>query len=154
MKRDDQAAARLDSYIARYTPEVAGVAREALDRMRAYLPGAVQLAYDNYNALAIGFGPTERTADAVFSIALFPHWVSLFLLKGAGLPDPHKLLKGKGKVARHLVLEDAAMLDLPAVQALLAAAVKRAPVPFDAAEPGRIIIKSVSAKQRPRRPAP
>jgi hypothetical protein len=40
----------------------------ALAKMRARLPGAVELVYDNYNALAIGFGPTERTSEAVFSI--------------------------------------------------------------------------------------
>jgi len=54
--------------------------------MRARLPGAVELVYDNHNALAIGFGPTERASDAVFSIALFPRWVSLFFLRGRTSP--------------------------------------------------------------------
>jgi len=46
--------------------------------MRTKFPRANVLVYDNYNALAIGFGPTERASDAVFSIAPFPRWVSLF----------------------------------------------------------------------------
>ena len=33
---------------------------------------ALELVYDNYNALAIGYAPTERTSEAIFSIALFP----------------------------------------------------------------------------------
>jgi hypothetical protein len=146
-------AKQLDGFIAKYSPEVGALARAVLARMRARLPGAIELVYDNYNALAIGFGPTERTSDAIFSVALWPRWVSLFFLQGAGLPDPNGLLKGSGKVARHLVLEDAADLDRPAVQELIACALERARTPLDGTGPGRIVIKSVSARQRPRRPA-
>ena len=144
---------QLAAFIAKYTPEVAAVAHTALAKMRARLPGALELVYDNYNALAIGFGPNERTSEAIFSIALYPRWVSLFFLHGVGLPDPQELLKGSGKVVRHIVLKDAAILDDPAVQSLIALALEKERVKFDGAAPGRIIIKSISAKQRPRRPA-
>jgi len=144
---------QLAAFIARYTPEIAALAEEALARMRARLPGAVELVYDNYNALAIGFGPTERASDAIFSIALFPRWASLFFLQGANLPDPKKLLKGKGTKVRHVVLESAADLDKPAVRDLITCALQRAAKPMKSAGPGRLVIKSVSAKQRPRRPA-
>ena len=72
----------------------------------------MQLVYDNYNALAIGFGPSERASEAIFSIVLYPRWVTLFFLQGAGLADPKRLLKGSGKVVRHIVLASAADLDL------------------------------------------
>jgi hypothetical protein len=123
--------------------------------MRRMLPGAAVLVYDNYNALAIGFGPTERASDIVFSIALFPRWVTLFFMKGARqkLPDPHRRLKGSGKMARHIVLQRAEVLDEPAVRELMAEALSRAARPISSQGRGRIIIKSVSAKQRPRRPA-
>ena len=52
-----------------------------------------------------------------------------------------------------MVLEDAADLDKPAVQQLMARALASARVPLDGAGPGRLVIKSISAKQRPRRPA-
>jgi hypothetical protein len=144
---------QLADFIAKYTPEVGALAQAALAKMRARLPGAFELVYDNYNALAIGFGPTERASDAIFSIALYPRWVSLFFLRGADLPDPQKLLKGGGKAVRHIVLESAADLDKPAVRALMKRALERAAKPISGADPGRIIIKSISAKQRPRRPA-
>jgi hypothetical protein len=144
---------QLDGFIAKYSPEIGALARAALAKMRARLPGAIELVYDNYNALAIGFSPTERASDAIFSIALWPRWVSLFFLQGAGLPDPNQLLKGSGKVARHLVLADADDLDQPAVQELIACALDRARVPLDGTGEGRLVIKSVSARQRPRRSA-
>jgi hypothetical protein len=129
---------------------VAGVARAALAKMRARLPGAVQFVYDNYNALVIGFGPTERASDAVFSIALYPRWVNLFFLNGAGLPDPHKLLKGSGSRVRSIRLETAAVLDAAPVRALMAEAIESA-APFKRAKTGRIVIKTIAAKPRARR---
>ena len=146
-------AAQLAAFLAKFTPEVEASAKAALVRMRKRLPGAIELVYDNYNALAIGFGPTERASDAVFSIAVFPRWVSLFFLQtGTQLPDPHGLLKGTGKQVRHIVLRSAAEIDSPPVRALMKEALARADVPFDRPAKRRIVIKSVSAKQRPRVP--
>jgi hypothetical protein len=144
---------QLAGFIAKYTPEIGALAQEALAKMRARLPGAIELVYDNYNALAIGFSPTERTSDVIFSIALYPRWVSLFFFHGVGLPDPQKLLKGSGNTVRHIVLENASDLDKPAVKALMKHALERADKPLDKANRSRIIIKSISAKQRPRHPA-
>jgi hypothetical protein len=143
----------LDGFISRYTPEVAKQARKALQKIRAGLPGAIELVYDNYNALAIGFGPTERASDAIFSIAIFPRWVSLFFLQGAKLEDPEKILKGAGNKVRHVVLQDAGTLDRPAVKALMKQALVRAPKKLDPKARNRVVIKSISARKRPRRPA-
>jgi hypothetical protein len=142
----------LQSLIDKYQPEIAALARACLKKMRTRLPGAIQLVYDNYNALAIGFAPSQRASEAIFSIVLYPRWVTLFFLQGAGLPDPDKLLKGGGKVVRHIVLGAATDLDKPAIQALMAIALNRAKVAIDPGAPGSLIIKSISAKQRPRRP--
>jgi Domain of unknown function (DU1801) len=151
--KDDPAQIQLDGFLDKYTPAIATLARACLAKMRAGLPGAVQLVYDNYNALAIGFGPSERASEAVFSIALYPRWVTLFFLDGVGLPDPKHLLKGNGKVVRHVVLASAADLDQPAIQDLMAKALRRAEPGIDPTAPGRLVVRSVSAKQRPRRPA-
>jgi hypothetical protein len=147
------AEAQLTEFLSKFTPEIAAQAEECLSKMRARLPGASQLVYDNYNALAIGFGPSDKTSLAIFSIAVFPRWVSLFFLQGAGLADPNKILKGSGNVARHVVLKSPDDLDLPAIQELMALALKKAKEPIDQAKKGELIIKSVSARQRPRRPA-
>ena len=144
---------QLAGFLAKYTPEIAAEAVAALERLRPHVPGAVEMVYDNYNALVIGFGATERASEAVLSIAVMPRWVDLCFLVGADLPDPHGVLRGSGSVARHIVLKEAADIDSPAVRALIARAVARSPKPFDTAASGRMVIKSISAKQRPRRPA-
>ena len=146
------AEAQLDSFLDKYTPEVAGQARAALEALRRLVPGAVELVYDNYNALAIGFGPDEKTGAAVLSIAVYPRWVSLFLLRGAGLADPERRLRGGGGQVRHIVLTSPDVLDEPAVRTLIGQALAAAAPPIDPHGARRLIIKSVSARQRPRRP--
>jgi hypothetical protein len=143
---------QLDSFLAKYTPKIASLARSALTKVRERLPGSLEMVYDNYYALVIGFVPNERPSEAIFSIAVYPDHVSLCFLQGAGIPDPHHRLLGSGNVARHVKLETAATLDDPGIVSLMNTALHRAKVPLDPKLPRRLIIKSISAKQRPRRP--
>lgn len=144
---------QLASFLAKYSPDIASLARAVRKKMRERYPTALELVYDNYNALAIGYSPSERASEGIFSIALFPRWVSLFFLQAKGLSDPHKKLQGSGNVAKHIVLPSPEFLDDPAVDALMQEAVARVAIPFAPRGKHRLIIKSVSAKQRPRRPA-
>ena len=83
------------------------------------VPGAIEMAYDNYNALVIGFGPSEKASLAVFSIVLYPRYVSLAFLQGAGLPDPAKRPQGDGKVVRAVRITTANMLEEPEIRKLI-----------------------------------
>ena len=145
---------QLDAFLDKYSPEIAAVGRAPRARMRKLLPTAHELVYDNYNALAIGYSPTERASDGIYSIALYPRWVTLFFLQGAGLPDPGGLLEGGGSTVRSIRLTGGASdLDKPAVKTLIAVALKAARVPIDPKTGGTgslLLIKSISAKQRPR----
>lgn len=143
---------QLESFLAKYDPAIASLARRALAIMRKRLVGSIEMVYDNYYALVVGFVPNERASDAIFSIALYPEHVSLCFLQGAGIPDPHGRLLGSGNVARHVRLESAATLDDPEIVSLMNTALHRAKVPLHPKQPRRLIIKSISAKQRPRRP--
>ena len=145
---------QLDGFIDRFTPQIAKLGRAAIARLRKLTPGAVELVYDNYNALVVGFCPSERASEAIFSIAMYARSVALCFLQGAKLPDPAKRLQGGGTVARHIELSDAKDLDDPVVRSLIDSALQRARVPLDPKQKRRLFIRSISAKQRPRRPAP
>jgi hypothetical protein len=151
-----QAQAQLDSFLAKYDPEVETVARRALGKMRRLMPGAIEMVYDNYNWLVIGFSPTERPSEAIFSIVLPPGRVTLCFLQGAGLPDPAKRLVGSGNVVWNIRLfnagePDASVLDDPEVLALINVTLNRAKVPMPAGARRKLIIRAIAAKQRPRR---
>lgn len=145
------ATSQLRAFLEKFSPEISARAKAILKKMRARYPSALELVYDNYNALAIGFGPTERASEVIFSIAVYPNWINLFFLQGKTLPDPKKILQGSGNQVRHIRLTSPEMLDDPAILSLMEVAVSRAKVPFDPSGKHRLIIRAVSAKQRPRR---
>jgi hypothetical protein len=62
------------------------------------------------------------------------------------------VLKGSGTPARHIVLTDPKIMEQPAVKRLMELALKSAKKPLDPKQRRRLIIKSILAKQRPRRP--
>lgn len=148
----DSGKKELEQMIAAYDPDVAKKAKAILKKMRERLPGAVELVYDNYNALAIAFSANDRLDGVIFSIALYPRWVNLFFAHGASLEDPKKLLQGSGKAIRHITLDDPKKLDEPAVKSLMKAAIGLAEIPIDPGQKNRIVIKSSSPKKRSRRP--
>ena len=119
--------------------------------MRRRLPAAFELAYDNYNFFVLGYGPTARPSDCIVSIAAGASGLNLFFLQGARLADPKKVLLGAGNRTRFVRLPSADYLARPEIEALLSAAIAQARTPFSARAPGSLIIRSVSARQRPRR---
>ncbi len=146
---------QLDGFIRRYSPEMQKRAKSTIRKMRARLPGAVELVYDNYNWLVVGYGPNDRASEAVFSLALAPQWVTLcFLRNGPRIPDPKKLLRGNGTRVRHIRLSDAGDLDKPTISNLMGHAERLAGDPFPKRAPRKLVIKSISTKQRSRRPPP
>ena len=145
-------ATQINTFLAKYTPAMQKLARVALAKLRKRLPNAIEMVYDNYNALVFGFSPNERPSDAILSLALFPDHGALCFLQGAKLPDPHKRLRGSGTTVRNVRVDNAGVLDDPQIAALMNEALKRAKVRMDPNQKRQLVIRSISAKQRPRRP--
>ena len=116
------------------------------------MPGAVELVYDNYNGLVIGYGPSERASEALLSIVARPRWVTLCFLSGATLPDPTHRLSGSGNRVRHMRLSGIQTFDERDVRALMARALESAPQMLRKRK-RQLFIRAVSAKQLPRRSA-
>ena len=144
-------AKQVASFIAKFDPSIAKLTRLARSVLRKRFPTAIELVYDNYNALAIGYSSTERTSDVLFSLAVYASGVNLYFMYGRSLPDPHKLLQGSGTQGAFVRLDSVSVLDDPQVKALIAAAVEHAEPPLPTRGRGQTIVKSISAKQRPRR---
>jgi hypothetical protein len=142
--------AQLRRFIAKFEPRHQVLIRAVRRTLRARMPTATELVYDNYNFFVIGYSPTHRPSDSVLSIAAGANGVGLCFIHGARLPDPGNVLEGSGRQTRFIRLESAAVLDRREVKALVAAALDRAK-PMPASGRGQLVIRSVSAKQRPRR---
>ena len=145
------ATRQLRVFIEKFEPKDQRLIRTVREAVRKRFPTANELVWDNYNFFVIGYSPTERPTDSIVSIAAGANGVGLCFIQGARLPDPKKLLLGSGKQTRFIRVESASVLARPEVEALLAAAIDRANTPLPATGRGRLIIRSVAAKQRPRR---
>lgn len=144
-------AAQLAGFVAKYDPAVGRLVRATRAVMRRRFPTAWELVYDNYQFLAIGYSASERASDCIASLAVSPKGVALSFYYGSTLPDPKGILQGAGNQNRFVRLASAATLEEPAVAALLKAATAQARTPLPKSGRGRTVVKSVSAKQRPRR---
>jgi len=145
-------AKQVASFIAKFDPAIAKLTRSCRSVIRKRYPSAIELVYDNYNALAIGYSPTEKTSEVVFSLAVYARGLNLYFMYGRSLPDPNGLLQGSGTQGAFIRLESVATLDEPKVIDLIQRAVKRQKPTFTAKGKGYTVVKSISAKQRPRRP--
>ena len=143
-------AAQLAGFIAKFEPSMARRIQAVRAALRKRFPTANELVYDNYNFFVIGYSPTERPSDTIVSLAANARGVGLSFYHGATLPDPHALLQGSGTQNRFIRLPEASTLRRPEVEALLHAAAAQAK-PLPAMGRGKLIIRSISAKQRPRR---
>ena len=141
----------LAGFIEKFESKNADLIRAVRKALRKRIPTANELVYDNYNFFVIGYCSTERPSDCIVSIAAGANGVGLSFYYGATLPDPHGLLSGAGSQNRFLRLESAATLAQPAVEALIAAAIAQGKSPLPASGKGKLVIRSISKKQRPRR---
>lgn len=146
------AEVRIEEFIAKYSPEVGEWLRRARAQLRSLFPRGCELVYDNYNALVFAFAATNRTTDAFLSVAGYPRWVTLFFSHGASLDDPGHLLQGSGSRVRSIRLSSAEQLLERPIQALIMQAMEPHREVLLRAGPLQTEIKSVSLKQRPRRP--
>ena len=142
---------QLRTFIEKFEPQNQAMIRAARRALRKRFPTANEIVYDNYNFFVIGYGPTERPSDCFVSIAAAANGVGLCFIQGAKLPDPEKILSGSGKQTRFVRLSSPEVLRRDAVQTLLTVAAGRAKTPLPGTGRGMLIIRSVSAKQRPRR---
>jgi hypothetical protein len=144
---------QLAKFVSKFDPPTQRLIRSLRAAMRRRLPTANELVWDNYNFFVIGYSATERPSDSVFALAAAANGVGLSFYRGADVPDPHGILLGSGVQNRFIRLVSPKTLARPEVKALMAAAVAQMRVPLRESGRGRLIIRSVSATQRPRKKA-
>jgi len=145
-------AKQIAGFIAKFDPKIARSIRATRAALRKNFPTAFELVYDNYNFLVFGFCSAPRASDCIVSLAANSKGLGLAFYWGSTLPDPHGLLQGSGSQNRFIRLPGGpATLAKPEVRELIEAAIAQAKTPLPKSGKGSTIVKSISAKQRPRR---
>ena len=104
------------------SPKVFEITKELHAMILEIFPDAV-ISNDKDN---IGFGYGTGYKDLVFVISPYRAHVNLGIVGGAGLPDPHGLMSGGGKVHRHVKLQDSDQLKNPKLKEIMIAALQAA----------------------------
>lgn len=137
-------------------PFPAGVKAKAL-WLRQFVwdlyPGSNELIYDNYNALAFGWSPTDRVGHIFCSIAVgrTTHNVHFGFYWGSQISDPKKILLGGGKQYRYILVTSEKEFPRMYMKKLLkeawANSLAKVKDPKQIIK-GQTITKSISAKKR------
>ncbi len=120
-------------------------------------PKANELIYDNYNALAFGWSPTDRVGHTFCSIAVgrTSKNIHFGFYWGSQIADPKKILLGQGNQYRYILVTD--KKDFPKayitklVKEAYANSLAKVKDPKQLMQ-GKTITKSVSNKKREKKP--
>jgi len=145
------AETQLASFVAKFDEPNQTLIWELRAALRKRLPECAELVWDNYNFFVIGYSPTERPSDYIVSIAASANGSSLSFNNGAELNDPEGVLQGSSKVNRFIRLPSVGVLAEERVVRMIEQACDLSAIPRPWSSGGKLIIRSVSAKQRPRR---
>jgi hypothetical protein len=118
-------------------------------------PQANELIYDNYNALAFGWSPTDKVSHVFCSIAVgrTSNNVHFGFYRGDELSDPDKILLGNGKQYRYILVND--INDFPStyinhlIKEAYQNSLKKVKEPNQFHQ-GLTLVKSISEKKRKR----
>jgi hypothetical protein len=117
-------------------------------------PETNELIYDNYNAVAFGWSPTEKVGHTFCSIAVGRSSgnVHFGFYWGSELSDPDKILLGEGNQYRYILVTDQKTFPKAYIKKLVkeayANSLARVKDPKQIVQ-GKTVVKSVSEKKRP-----
>jgi hypothetical protein len=114
----------VDSFIQTYSPGVQQVFHYLRSLARELLPDSEEILYEGWKNVSYGTGESRSDKDLILYIAPFKDSVNLGFFRGALLPDDKQLLKGTGKLLRHVKLKSIGELPEADVRALIVEARK------------------------------
>jgi len=98
----------LKKFLKPYPEEVQEMALWLRDFVWDLYPNCNELIYDNYNAVAFGWSPTDRLGHTFCSVAVMPRYVHFGFYWGSQIADPKKMLLGKGNQYRYIIVKNKA----------------------------------------------
>jgi len=106
MSKEESSA--ISEFLAPFSADIRQRALWLRDFVWDLYPQTNELIYDNYNAVAFGWSPTEKVGDTFCSIAVgrTSGNVHFGFYHGAVLSDPEKMLLGNGNQYRYVLVKN------------------------------------------------
>lgn len=140
-------------FLEPFDPEITSLVMWLRDFVWDLYPMANELIYDNYNAVALGWSPTDKIGHIFCSIAIgrTSGNVHFGFYWGAEISDPEKKLIGNGKQYRYLLVKSKSEFPLEYIKSLVHEAYENSMSKvkdLKQLKEGLTITKSVSEKKR------
>ena len=124
-----------------------------------HYPQTNELIYDNYNALAVGWSPTDRVGHTFCSIAVgrTSNNVHFGFYWGSEISDPDKILLGEGNQYRYILVPDKNKFPKAYIKKLVKEAYANSLAKVKDKKQimnGQTIVKSISTKKREKKGKP
>jgi hypothetical protein len=136
------------AFLKPYGPAVTDLVIAARRIVLEEAPDAVELVYDAYSAVSVGYSFTGRPGDSFVYVAAYAKGVNIGFWAGTSLPDPDGLLEGTGKVSRHVKIRAASDLERPGLRALIRAAIEIAERPESDGPKPKSVVRAIYARKR------
>lgn len=143
----------LQKFLKPFPNEIRAIVLELRNFVWDLYPETNELIYDNYNALAVGWSPTDKVSHTFCSIAIGRSTMNIHFgfYWGSEIKDPKKLLIGDGNQYRYVLVKDLQTFPKRYIQKLLADAYLNSLARVkDKAQllSGLTIVKSISVAKR------
>ena len=143
-------------FLKPFPEEIQEIALWLRDFVWDLYPKANELIYDNYNAVAFGWSPTDKVGHTFCSIAVgrSSHNVHFGFYWGSEISDPDKILLGEGNQYRYILVKSKADFPKTYIKKLMRDAYSNSLAKVKPAEAGKKILqgttitKSISAVKR------
>ena len=140
-------------FLKPYDPAVQKLALAVRDFVIPEMEPCIEIIWDAYSAVAMGYGPTESHLQGAIHVAVYSKHVNMGFNQGAHMKDPAKLLTGTGNNVRHITIKKTDDLKHPALREYLKTARKMAaaahPYPKELAGITSVVKGVYARKRRP-----
>lgn len=143
-----QAEAALSGLVEKFAESQARLVAAVRKTLRKRLPTAHELVYEYRDCFVISYSPNGHGYEGLFGVRGSSDGVKLYFNRGKELPDPGKLLRGSGTMARSLDVEKASVLTKPEVVSLIDAALAMNSIPFEPTGKGSVTVRPTKASRR------
>jgi hypothetical protein len=97
---------KLKKFIEPYEERIQNLTMELRNFITDLVPESNELIWDNYNAVTMAYSKSEKLKDAFCHIAVYSGHINFGFNRGVELSKTSVKLNGKGKLIRHIKVED------------------------------------------------
>ncbi len=96
----------VEEFLAAYNQKLQDICFHLRMLVKQVMPEAEEIVFEGWKNISYGTGESRADKDLICYIAPFKNSVNLGLYRGALLKDEKQLLKGTGKLLRHITISD------------------------------------------------